>query len=214
MKIGVIAGTPVDTAMGAEYVRRSGHTAIERPCSATPQEQMLLQDLHRDQLTDRVIALCDEMTAEGAEGILMYCNSMAAAVDAEYVRGAIRSRKLVTPFDVYRESALQYSRLAVVAATSQSLGAIEKIIAEQNPACVSFGVSLLPLVIGIETGRPPMEIFASCGIEHFLRGFEILGAEALLLGCTHFPYIEGPVRKCFHGDVIEPSRRMLELLEG
>jgi glutamate racemase len=214
MKIGVIAGTPVDTRMGVEYVERHGHRTVSRAGCPSLETQFDLQKRIPDILTARVISLCNEMAGEGAEGIYINCNSMSAAVNMRRIREEVRLSALVTPFDVYEECAHRYGRIAAIAANGQSLGAIERVIAEQNPACVSFGASLTPLVFAIEAGRDPKRILRECGVPALLEGLEALGPEALILGCTHFPYIAEEIAKICPLPLIDPSGRMLALLTG
>lgn len=214
MKIGVIAGTPVDTRMGAEYAERFGHRALRRACSASPEEQALAQKLHPERLTEQVTGFCRELAGLGAEGIDIYCNSLTAAVDMPAIRRACPEIPIVTPFDVYAESARLYGRLAIIAANGQSLAAIERIVAENAPDSTVMGASLMPLVTAIEAQRPPDEIVRDCGLEPLLASFRAMGCQALLVGCTHFPYVLDELRRFFPLPVIDPSRRMLELLSG
>lgn len=214
MKIGVIAGTPVDTRMGAEYVARFGHTALPRACSGSPEEQALAQKLHPERLTEQVTGFCRELAQAGAEGVYVYCNSLTAAVDMPAIRHACPETPIVTPFDVYAESARTYSRLAIIAANGQSLAAIERIVAEIAPECTVMGASLMPLVTAIEAQLPPEQIVRDCGLEALTASFMAMGCQALLMGCTHFPYVLEPLKRFFPLPTIDPSRRMLELLGG
>ena len=42
--------------------------------------------------------------------------------------------------------------------------------------------------------------------------FERIGCEALLLGCTHFPYIKDALAACFSRPIIDPAEEMVKLL--
>ena len=212
MKIGVIAGTPVDTRMGADYVGRHGHEVLSRACSPSPDEQMRMQKLYPKKLTERVVLLCEELLAEGAEGIYVNCNSMSAAVDLSYIGARLPTRRFVTPFDVYRECARKYDRVAILAANGQSLAAIERVLAEGNPGCTTFGAGLPPLVNAVESQWDPARIVRCCGLRELLGSFRKMGCEALLLGCTHFPYLKGELAEMFSLPIIDPNARMLELL--
>lgn len=44
-KIAVIAGTPVDTKMGADFLNSKGLNAFSYPVSQDPREQLLFQTL-------------------------------------------------------------------------------------------------------------------------------------------------------------------------
>ena len=212
MKIGVIAGTPVDTKMGGDFVRSMGHEAIERASSKNVEEQLIMQNLHRDELTKQVLDLCKEMISEGAKGILMYCNSMTAAVNTEYIRNGIKPYKLATLFDVYMETAKNYKSVAVIAANGQSLAAIEKIILMENENCIPYGASLMPLVIEIEKKTDSDEIVEKLKLNSMAEFFDAMGAEAIILGCTHFPYVMHSIKKITNIPLIDPSKKMLYIL--
>lgn len=212
MKIGVIAGTPVDTRMGADYVSKHGHEVAYRASSPSPEIQTQMQILHPAELTEQVIMLCKEMVEEGCGGIYVNCNSMSAAIDLPHLRRELSPIPVVTPFDVYEECAHNYKRLSIIAANAQSLVAIEKVIAENNPECVSFGAGLLPLVSSIEARQDPDEIMRNLGMNELLYSFEAMKCDALILGCTHFPYVLDQIRQTFHMPIVDPNLRMLQIL--
>lgn len=212
MKIGVIAGTPIDTKMGAEYISSHGHDAVSRASCTCPEEQKRMQELFPKELTDQVIALCKEMINEGAEGIYINCNSMSTAIDVKRLRESIKGTKVVTPLDVYEECANNYNRLAIIAANGQSLAGIEKTITAKNQECLTFGAGLMPLVIAIEKQKDPMEIMKDLKIADLLNSFIAMKCDALILGCTHFPYIAEQIRKVCNISIIDPNLRMLEML--
>ncbi len=213
MKLGIIAGTPVDTEMGSAYLEAHGCQTIARACSPSPEEQMRMQKLFPRELTERVILLCCEMIREGAQGIYVNCNSMSAAIDLAALREAVEPVPVVTPLDVYEEVAGRFRCLSIIAANGQSLAAIERIIAQHNPTCITFGAGLMQLVIAIEHRRKPEEIMSAIRLDALLSSFAASGSEALILGCTHFPYLAAQIRAVFDGAVIDPNFRMLELLQ-
>ncbi|MDD3538197.1 MAG: aspartate/glutamate racemase family protein, partial [Eubacteriales bacterium] len=49
-------------------------------------------------------------------------------------------------------------------------------------------------------------------MREFLRCFTAMKAEVLILGCTHFPYIHEQIRDAVSVPIIDPGKRMLELL--
>ena len=212
MKIGVIAGTPVDTRMGAEYVQRFGHSVACRASSPSPDIQARMQRLYPQELTEQVAVLCSELAEEGVDGIYVNCNSMTAAIDLPYVRSHVKIKNIVTPFDVYTECAGRYNRLGILAANGQSLAAIEKAIAQENPECMTFGAGLMSLVNAIERQENPADIIHTQGIEELLNGFLKIGLDALILGCTHFPYIADEIAGIFPLPIIDPNYRMLTML--
>lgn len=211
MKFGVIAGTATDTDFGLQYVLANHFEGISRSCSQSAGEQLDMQLHHAKELADRVIFLSQEMIAEGADGIYLYCNSMSAAIDLDYVRSRI-SKKLVTPLDVYAECASLYNHIFVIAANCQSLAGIERVIKEKNPSCLFSGAALLSLLYAIEDHLSPEEICEKLSMREFLHYFTEMGADVLILGCTHFPYILEQVKDSINAPVIDPAQRMLEIL--
>lgn len=213
MKIGVIAGTPVDTQMGVDYILSKGCDAVGRACSENPEKQTEMQVLHKEELAKLVVKLCNEMISEGASGIFVNCNSLSGAIDLNYVRANL-SVKVVTPLDVYAECASSFKSLSVIAANGQSLAAIEKVIMSKNSSCLVFGAGILPLVIAIEAGKNPHEIYNDLKIKLLTDSLVAMGCDALVLGCTHFPYVLEDIENNITVPVINPSDRMLEMLKN
>lgn len=211
MIIGVIAGTPIDTQMGIDYVNSNGYKALGFACSKNAFEQNEMQVMHKDELLQIAINGCIDMIKNGAEGIYVYCNSLSGAIDINALRQSV-SVDVVTPLDVYKICAKNYNRLAVIAANGQSLAAIEKTILSENPQCVVFGAGLLPVVTEIESNDKSQNIYNKFLLKSLTDSFTAIGCDAIILGCTHFPYIENEIRCGVSVDVINPSDKMLRLL--
>ena len=212
MKLGVMAGTPVDTQMGVDYVISKGHEAIGFACSKSAPEQNEMQILHKEELLRIAINGCLDMVKHGAEGIYVYCNSLSGAIDMDRLKKEVPVC-VVTPLDIYKMCAADYKRLSVIAANGQSLAAIEKTILSANPECVVFGAGLLPLVVEIEKGTPSRVIYDSFQLKKLTDSFVAIGCDAFILGCTHFPYVEKEIREGISVEVINPIDAMLEVLE-
>jgi len=211
MIIGVIAGTPVDTKMGMDYIEGKGHRVIGRFCSNSAEEQAHMQIFDPERLTEKFIKICNNMVENGAEGIFVNCNSLSGAINLKYARKRILT-KIVTPLDIYEKSLSTYKCLSVIASGCKSLASIEEIILKSNPNCMIIGAGILPLVVGIETKEKPEKIYRDFRIQELLESFSAMGAEALVLGCTHFPYIIESVKKNLSIPIINPSDKMLEVL--
>ena len=54
MKVGVFAGTYVDTKMGVELLKKRGFEPLSFPISKNPKDQSLLQYYSREELTNIV----------------------------------------------------------------------------------------------------------------------------------------------------------------
>ena len=212
MKIGVIAGTPIDTQMGVDYILSKGMEAIGFACSRSASEQNEMQIRHKEELLQIAINGCLDMVQHGAQGIFVHCNSLSGAIDLDKLRAALPVAA-VTPLDIYKLCADKYKRIAVLSANGQSLCAIEHTILGANPNCMVFGAGLLPLVVAIESGASPTDIHASMKLKQLTDSFEAIGCDALILGCTHFPYIAEEISTAVSVEVIDPSEQMLEILK-
>lgn len=204
---GVIAGTPQDTKMGVEFLRKKGFDAVGIPTASSPEEQNMLQYQKADTLTQKVIAIIDEFHKKNIKSIMIYCNSLSAAIDFNLVENKYPSSNILTPLQSYRNLASKYSRLIVWAANAQSLKVIEQILYESNPSIRVIGVTLLPVVNAIENLMPPEDIFEKFDLANFLpKSFE---AEGLVLGCTHFPYLKKILEEKLDVTVVDPMEEVL-----
>ena len=209
MNIAVIAGTPVDTQMGVDQLRRKGAGDLGFPVSRTPEEQTAFQVGSQSAREAALGALLDEIRARGMERILLYCNSLSATIDAHALAEA-RGLRIWTPMDVYGEIARRYRRVGVLAANCQGAAGVERAMVNAAPETLVLGTGNLNLVLGIEAGRPPEELAERC--EHLLRFFEGSGAEAVVLGCTHFPYVKEALQRRTGLPVLDPSETLAELV--
>jgi len=209
-RIGVIAGTPVDTQMGVDFVKKQGFEGIGCATAKSPEEQNRLQFLEPKFLTQKVLDIIKEFENQDIYGTMIYCNSLSSAIDVEYIRKAQPKSLIVTPLDVYRNLALKYKKIALWAANGQCLSGIEHIFYEQNPSIDIMGVSMLPVIKAIECGEPPSAI-----VERFdliSMGMEKFCPECLILGCTHLPYLQGELSGKLHVPIVDPADEMLKLL--
>ena len=214
MTIAVIAGTPVDTQMGVELLNGKGVEALGFPISRTPEEQTAFQVGSQSAREEAVGAILDQIKARGLERVLVYCNSLSAAIDAHALAEA-RGLRAWTPMDVYGELACRYRRVGVLAANCQGASGVERAMVNASPETLVLGAADLGLVLGVEAGAPPEELVERCGLEHLLRFFEDNGAEAVVLGCTHFPYVKEALQRRTSLPVLDPAERLAELvLEG
>lgn len=214
MSIAVIAGTPVDTRMGVDLIKGRGGEAQGFPVSQTPEEQTAFQVGSQSAREEAVGAILDRIKDRGMDRVLVYCNSLSATIDARALAGD-RGLRIWTPMDVYGEIARQYRRVGVLTANSQGAAGVERAMVNASPGTLVFGAADLRLVLGVEAGTPPEELVDGCGLGHLLRFFEGNGAEAVVLGCTHFPYVKEALQKRTSLPILDPAERLAELvLEG
>ena len=119
---------------------------------------------------------------------------------------------IVTPLDVYRQLAPRYRSLAVIAANAQGAAGIERTMLAVNPALTLRTAGLLPVVLSIEAGEEPEALIARHRLPELCAWFEDAGAEALVLGCTHFPYFKDVLARQIRLPILDPAEEMIRLL--
>ena len=187
--IAVLAGTPVDTRMGVAYLEERGLPGVPFPLSRGPREQTAFQHAPAADKRRQALAVLRGAMAQGCRRAFVYCNSLSAAVDFPGLAEETGMR-IVTPLDVYRRLAPCYRALGVIAANAQGLSGIEKVLLEANPALDLLGACALPVVLAVEAGMPPEELVERHRLVALAAWFADGGMEALVLGCTHFPYFK------------------------
>lgn len=209
--IAVLAGTPVDTQMGVDYLEKRGIETLSFPLSRDPREQTSFQISPPEEKQKRALEILRQAQEQGCERAFVYCNSLSAAVDFPAL-AAETGMRIVTPMDVYSRLAGRYERLGVIAANAQGLSGIERVLLGANPQLDMLGVSILPVVLDIEEGLDPGEIVSNRHLAALANWFRSCGMEAMLLGCTHFPYIKKAVENVTELSIIEPAEEMLRIL--
>lgn len=206
-KVAVIAGTPVDTRFGIEKFRSYGFEVFGKHISKDPVEQTKLQISNPKKLTKVVAKACVEMEAKGADVIVIYCNSMAGAINILEVRKRVNI-PVITPHDVYRKVAKKFNKIGVMAANCASTSNIEKAIVNSNSNATVVGYANLDIVNDIEHGDNPKQIVEKRGVDKFANIIDKNNIKAIILGCTHFPYFYDEIRKRTKAKVIEPSEEI------
>ena len=110
------------------------------------------------------------------------------------------------------EMCIRDSSLAFIAANAQGLAGIERVLLDANPGLDTLSTAALPVVLAIEAGLPPEELVQRHRLAELADWFADCGMEALLLGCTHFPYFKEALARRTSLPLIDPAAKMLELL--
>ena len=210
--IAVLAGTPVDTQMGMDVLHSAGLHGLAFPLANDPWEQTAFQISSAGEKRSKVCSVLRDAQAQGCRKVLVYSKSLSASVDFPPL-AAETGLHIVTPLDVYRQLAVQYQRLALIAANAQGLAGIERTLLSANPGLEVRSAGLLPVVLSIEAGMPPEELVTFHQLDTLASWFAACGAEALLLGCTHFPYFKAALSQRTTLPLIDPTEEMLQLLK-
>ena len=177
-----MAGTPIDTNMGAVLLEKNGFSEneiIRIPVSENPVKQTIFQTSETEYKEKVINGHIDNIKKVDCNILFVYCNSLSGAVDFEKLQKK-NDINIVTPMQVYREIT---------------------------------GMTFLEIVKEIEKGTLPEVIAEKFHFGKLAEYLKNLGNEAILLGCTHFPYIENEIRKKSEMEIINPSQKMLEKLK-
>lgn len=223
-KIAVIAGTPVDTRMGVEYIENKNSEIdpslcepIYLPSAESCDAQYLLQCGSDEFKRARMDEIFDAAIQDGIRDYFIYCNSLSGVFDfdnymAEKSEQAGTEINIITPLQVYRKLGADFNCVGVFAAHNLSAAAIEEALASANPNIYVIGSGNMTVVSAIEAGRPPEEIVRDCGLIEMLHYMEASGAEAIILGCTHFPYLRNALQPHTNLPIVDPADAMFEAL--
>ena len=206
--IAVLAGTHVDTQMGVDVLAKAGLTGLPFPLAENPRQQTAFQISPAVEKQAKVLTVLQASMARGCKRAFVYCNSLSSAVDFGPL-AAETGMRIVTPLEVYRSLAGQYRRLGFIAANAQGLAGIERTLYSANPDLELLGTCLLPVVLSIEAGMDPAELVAHHRLEELAAWFQQCGVEALLLGCTHFPYFKEALATKTALPLIDPAEEMV-----
>ena len=223
-RVAVLAGTPVDTAMGVEYIKNKNSDAegwrllpLYEPVAESCDSQLKFQYSDEDEKLAVMDNIFDPLIADGVQDFFIYCNSMSGSFDFDTyaVMKSLETGedvRIYTPLQVYRSLGGAYSRIGVMAANNLSAYAIEEALMSSSSDIYVIGTGNMAIVSAIEDGLTPAEIVRKCGLGDMIRHMEACGAEAIVLGCTHFPYLKEELAKLTDLPLIDPADKMYEAL--
>lgn len=121
---------------------------------------------------------------------------------------------MITPMQMYRTLGVEHDYLAVMAANSHGLTGVENNLYIANPNLKVFGVTMLELVKAIETDKPQEEIIKQFDFQSLFHYFESTEIEAVVLGCTHFPYVKRELEQLSNIPIIDVGVYMIDRLKS
>ena len=192
MKIAVMAGTPIDSQLGEDLLKKYGYKDIVKiPISKNPVEQTTFQALDDTEREDIIVEIINKIKEQQCSAIFVYCNSLSSVVDFD--RLALENKiNIITPMQMYRNLGLEYKYLAVMAANSHGLTGVK----------------------AIEDKNSPHKIVGDFDFKNLFNYFEQTKVEAVVLGCTHFPYIKEELEKITKLSIIDVGIFMIESLKS
>lgn len=211
--IAVLAGTPVDTQMGVDFLHHACLSALSFPLSNNPREQTAFQHSSPELRQSQALAVLQKAMEQGCRRAFVYCNSLSGAVDFPAL-AATTGMRIVTPLEVYAALAPRYRHLGAIAANAQGLFGIEHVLFGSNPNLDFLGACALPAVLAIEAREDPDALVKRLHLAELAAWFADCGMEALVLGCTHFPYFKEALSARTSLPLVDPAEEMLRLLQA
>jgi hypothetical protein len=225
-KVAVIAGTPVDTKMGVDFIQKKNALAGEDavlfdsqycPVSEDCDAQIKFQYLDNDGKRAAMDTLFDPEIEAGTRDFFIYCNSLSGAFGFdEYAMHKSAQTgddiRIYTPLQVYRTMGERYGRVGVRAANNLSAHGIEEAFMATNPDMYVVGTGNMAIVSAIEEGVSPKVIVQSFGLGALAKYMQASGAEAIVLGCTHFPYFKEELAEVTDLPLIDPADEMYKAM--
>ena len=214
MKIAVMAGTPVDTEIGFNEVVNYGYRdVIKISISENPEQQTIFQTSTKEYKEKIINKHILKLKKEEFNIIFVYCNSLSSSVDFSKFSKKYNI-KIITPLEVYSEIAEKYNNLVVMAANAQGLSGIEKVLFTSNSKINIIGFTLLDMVKDIENKLPEHTIAKKHNFEFLGNYINSLNVELIVLGCTHFPYVEKQIKNYVKIPILNPTKKMLEKIDN
>ena len=121
---------------------------------------------------------------------------------------------IVTPLETYSDYSKKYNTTGVLTANANSSVVIEKILKDSNSLNDSIIISNNILVEAIEDKLDPNIIIETLGLKDMILFFENTKInnkyiEAIIIGCTHFPYIENEIKTLTNIKILNPADNMI-----
>ena len=213
MRIAVMAGTPMDTKLGVDLLKENGfNQTISVPISKNPVEQTTFQALEGEERERYIRSVIDGLKND-IDAVFVYCNSLSSVVNFDSLQEEYRL-PMITPMQMYRTLGVEHDYLAVMAANSHGLTGVENNLYIANPNLKVLGVTMLELVKAIETGKPQEEIIKQFDFRSLFHYFKSTEIEAVVLGCTHFPYVKTELEQLSRIPIIDVGVYMIDRLKS
>ncbi|HHY47260.1 MAG TPA: glutamate racemase [Firmicutes bacterium] len=142
------------------------------------------------------IEITDFLVSQGAKMVVVACNT-SSALALEYLRQQRRvpSVGMIDPGARAAVRATPSGRIGLIATESTiKSGAYNEAIRRLAPGATIMGVACPALVPLIEAGRIEGQELVHA-LEIYLEPFKRGAVDTVLLGCTHYPFIESQIRR-------------------
>jgi glutamate racemase len=165
-------------------------------------------------LKERGVRIAHALAARGAKALVIACNTATAAA-AEAIRAATHLPVVALEPGVKPAAALTRSGVVGVLATTRTLDSarFQRLVGEHAPHVTVVAQACPGLAEAIEQAGPASPAVATL-LAAYLEGFERAGADVVVLGCTHYPWVAAAITARLPGihllDTGEAVARQLE----
>jgi len=152
-------------------------------------------------IIERSLRMVDFLVGSGAKLIVVACNT-ATVVAAERLRAAFDIPIVAMEPAIKPAAAITRTRVVGVLATSRTLAspAVSR-LCERYGADVDIRLQACPgLVTQVERGELDSEVTREL-LAQYVLPLLAAGADTLVLGCTHYPFLEPAIRRLAGPDV-------------
>ena len=210
MKIAVMAGTPIDTKMGVSLLYKNDFNEIlDIPISRNPSEQTIFQVSNREYKEKIINNHIDNIKEQNCNVLFVYCNSLSSSLDFNEI-AKTKNIRIITPMDIYVEISKKYKKIGIISANAQGLAGIEKVMFQTNENIEIVGITLLEMVKEIEKCENVKKISEKFDFLTLIKYFNVMKVDAIVVGCTHFPYVKEEFKKLTNIEILDPGIKMIE----
>ncbi|MBP6126333.1 MAG: aspartate/glutamate racemase family protein [Leptotrichiaceae bacterium] len=210
MKIAVMAGTPIDTKMGVSLLYKNDFNEIlDIPISRNPSEQTIFQVSNREYKEKIINNHIDNIKEQNCNVLFVYCNSLSSSLDFNEI-AKTKNIRIITPMDIYVEISKKYKKIGIISANAQGLAGIEKVMFQTNENIEIVGITLLEMVKEIEKCENVKKISEKFDFLTLIKYFNAMKVDAIVVGCTHFPYVKEEFKKLTNIEILDPGIKMIE----
>lgn len=205
-----MAGTPVDTKMGVSLLYENDFNEIlDIPISRNPSEQTIFQVSNREYKEKIINNHIDNIKEQNCNVLFVYCNSLSSSVDFNEI-AKTKNIRIITPMDIYVEISKKYKKIGIISANAQGLAGIEKMMFQTNENIEIVGITLLEMVKEIEKCENVKKISEKFDFLTLIKYFNAMKVDAIVIGCTHFPYVKEEFKKLTNIEILDPGIKMIE----
>ena len=100
--------------------------------------------------------------------------------------------------------------IGIISANAQGLAGIEKVMFQTNENIEIVGITLLEMVKEIEKCENVKKISEKFDFLTLIKYFNAMKVDAIVVGCTHFPYVKEEFKKLTNIEILDPGIKMIE----